>query len=119
MKGFRLTLVQTDILWEDPEGNFKKYDHILDACDSSDLIVLPEMFSSGFSTNPSAYIKESHIRGVEWMKAAAQKTNAAICGSLIVCETEKLVNRLFFVTPEAEVFHYDKKHLFSMGGEGE
>jgi omega-amidase len=119
MKEFRLTMVQTDILWENPPANLARYDKIVDYCEPSDLIVFPEMFSSGFSTNPSKGVSESSSQGIEWMKTSAVRTNAAICGSLIVREDRKLVNRFFLVTPAGEIFHYDKKHLFSMGGEDE
>ncbi len=119
MSEFRITLVQSDIAWEDPAKNFSVYNTIIDNCSPCDLIVLPEMFISGFSTHPPSEVIESGAKGVDWMKTQANKKSAAICGSLIVSENGKLFNRFLFVTPEGRVFQYDKKHLFSMGGEDE
>ncbi len=118
-----MTLVQPDLLWLDPQANLKHLSTLLSQkiSDKTDIIVLPEMFTSGFTQNPEPlYGNQSTI---QWMKEQASDYRAAVVGS-IACEisaTEKspneFVNRLLFITPEGQVFHYDKCHLFQMGGE--
>jgi omega-amidase len=115
----KVTLVQSDIHWEQPQNNLNHYEQLLHDTVLTDIIVLPEMFTSGFSTRPSKHIINFFPVAVEWMMQLAMEKDAAVCGSMIVSEQNKLLNRFYFVTPPGEVFWYDKKHLFTMGGEND
>ncbi|MGH1486344.1 MAG: amidohydrolase [Cellvibrionaceae bacterium] len=126
MTDLRVTLVQTSLEWHNPEANRAALSKKLEPVKgSTDLIVLPEMFTSGFTSHPEDIEAGSHT--VEWLREQACQLNAAITGS-IAChvvgsdsdkgDTNKTyVNRLLFVTPEGELQYYDKVHLFRMGGE--
>ena len=115
----KITAIQFDIAWEDPLRNHEICGELIEGAEQSDLIVLPEMFSTGFSTNPSIHAIESAQQTIEWMKSTSAKKNTAICGSLIMKENNKLLNSFCFVTPDGNIIHYSKKHLFAHGGESE
>ena len=117
----RVSLVQTDLVWHDPAANLKQLASTLaPLAEETDLIVLPEMFTSGFTTHPET-VADGHI-ATRWLIDQAARLKAAITGS-IACQVEAaadqpaFVNRLLFVTPEGEVMHYDKVHLFRMADE--
>ncbi len=114
----RISLVQWDVAWENPAANRLKLDQLLVPIQgSTDLIVLPEMFTTGFSMKANMLSETMEGESVRWMKSQAKKTGAALAGSLIVRENDHHYNRFLFITPAGDVFSYDKKHLFSMGGE--
>ena len=83
----------------------------------TDIVVLPEMFNTGFSMNPEKLSESPESETFDWMKNIAEKGNFGICGSYIVKENMKFFNRWIFVSPEKESWHYDKRHLFSMARE--
>jgi predicted amidohydrolase len=118
-----VTLVQPDLLWLDPSANREALSLLLnDHIVTTDLIVLPEMFTSGFTQYPESLLNDQCT--LQWMQVQARRHNAAITGS-IACEVESsngqrhYVNRMLFVTAQGDVSFYDKCHLFSMGGEHE
>lgn len=114
----RISLVQMDILWENPAGNREKLDHLLDPLKGkSDLILLPEMFTTGFSMRARDLAESMDGKSLLWMKSQAEKLQSAIAGSLIIKENNYYFNRFLFVMPDGRVMHYDKRHLFSMGME--
>jgi len=115
----KVTTIQMDLLWADPEGNVKKADSLIDANPGADLYVLPEMFSTGFSTTPDGFIEDEPSPTLAWMKAKAAEKDCAIVGSVAINTGEKNLNRLYFVKPDGDVTTYDKRHLFYYGGEGE
>lgn len=111
-------MVQAALHWEDAEENLRIFtDFIKPLKNSTDLIVLPEMFSTGFSMRASALAEEMNGKSVMWMKQMARKSNAVIAGSLIIRERGKFYNRLIWMRPDGRHAHYDKRHLFSMGDE--
>lgn len=114
----KITIVQPDILWENKEGNLLKLESLLKKeAGKTDLVVLPEMFTTGFSMNT---VKLSEIYDgptIKWMENLSDKGNYAICGSIIVNESEHFRNRFIFIAPDKQSFVYDKRHLFSIGGE--
>lgn len=113
-----VVLIQADLFWEDPTQNRKFFvDKINSITSPIDLIVLPEMFTTGFTMNAQPLAETMDGETIKWMKNLAQKSGAAIIGSIIVTENEKFYNRLLFVTPQEEIFHYDKKHLFTLANE--
>lgn len=118
----KVTILQTDITWDKPFENQKHVEGLISTSERSDVYVLPEMWSTGFNTSPdytqdgaSAY---SSSDTVAWMAKMAAHYNAAICGSLVVKTNEAFANRFYFVTPGGNCYTYDKRHLFTPGGEG-
>jgi len=115
---FRLTLLQYDLDWEDVTVNLRRWEERILAWEGrSDLILLPEMFTTGFTMDPAPHAEGPGGRVSRFLHRMARATGAAVAGSLIVREKELYYNRLLFVTPEGEEHTYDKRHLFRMGGE--
>jgi omega-amidase len=114
-----ITTIQSDIIWEDINTNLKNYQEKIDSINPTDLIILPEMFSTGFSMNPKNISETMNGVTINWMKDNASKMNCAICGSIIIEEDDKYFNRFIWVNPDGSIHKYDKKHLFSFAGENE
>jgi predicted amidohydrolase len=112
----RLLLLQTDIAWGDRETNLHRAGEMLAASPRADLVVLPEMFTTGFATEPAG-VAESDGETLGWMQTQAARTGATIAGSVAIEEGGKFYNRLFFVRPDTSYVTYDKRHLFSFAGE--
>lgn len=114
-----ISLLQTDIVWENPEQNRALLEAKINALEGQQhIIVLPETFSTGFSMLNAAELAESMDGAtVRWMKAIAQKKRSIITGSIIIGEGEKYYNRMLWVLPNGDIAHYDKRHLFSYAGE--
>ena len=117
MTTIKVSIVQYNIEWENKQANFRKIEKLANQIDTTDLIVLPEMFSTGFSMNVSGMAEKMNGLSVNWMKQFSVEKNAAVCGSLIIEEDRKYYNRLLFVQPDGQIHRYDKRHLFSMGDE--
>ena len=115
----KITILQRNIEWANPTLNVQRADEAIDRNSGSDLYVLPEMFSTGFCTHPEGIAESSESDTLEWMKRKAASTGAAIAGSIAVTEDDKYYNRFYFVKPDGSVSSYDKKHLFTFGGEHE
>lgn len=119
-KELKVALIQTHLLWENPEANRTHLEHLIEKVpNKTQLIVLPEMFTTGFSMNPEVYAETMKGATVDWLKVLAAKQNAAICGSIMITEKDKYYNRFLFVTPDGMIQYYDKRHRFMMAGEGE
>lgn len=114
----KVTLLQTDILWAQPEANILRADQLLRAHEGSSLYVLPEMWATGFATEPKGIAADvQQNTALEWMQQTARRLGCAVCGSLAVrCADGSYRNRHYFCTPADTVF-YDKHHLFSYGHE--
>lgn len=120
MENLKITLIQTDILWENINANLKRYeDNYLLKMKSSehDLILFPELFSTGFSMNTEKLAEEMDGSTIFWMMKWAQKLDTQIGGSLIIKENNNYYNRFVIVSKKGVESHYDKKHLFRMGEE--
>lgn len=116
----KVFLVQADVKWQDVEGNLKMFDAIIDEqAGNTDLIVLPEMFTTGFSMEPERLAEKMDGLAVTWIKQKAIACNAAIIGSVIIEENGGYYNRLLFAHPTGELETYDKRHLFRMANEHE
>ena len=116
-----LSLLQSDLAWNDPETNRAHFtEQLAPLAGRTDLVILPEMFTTGFSMDV-AELAEDHADGptLTWMREQARTLGAAITGSLIVADGGRYYNRLYWVEPEGRVLHYDKKYLFTPGGEHE
>ena len=112
----KISLMQPDIVWADPEANRAKLEEVMWGLDRSDLYVLPEMFSTGFVTEPAG-IAESDGQTLQWMLRMAQELKGAVCGSVAVEEGGQYFNRFYFVKPNGDVASYDKHHLFTYADE--
>ena len=113
-------ILQADLIWEDPTANLNAFrEKIQKLSPEVDLIVLPEMFSTGFSMNAAALAEPSEGRSLEWMREVAALKDAAVTGSVIIEEAAKFYNRLFFVFPDGSYKTYDKRHTFTLAGEHE
>jgi predicted amidohydrolase len=113
----KITILQTNLIWENKTGNLSQLEEkISNLNDDTDLIVLPEMFSTGFTMNAKSLAESMTGNTIQWMQKIANEKNCAITGSIIIEENEKHFNRLFWITPE-ENKSYDKRHLFSYAKE--
>jgi len=118
MNELRVTLIQSDLHWEDIEANLSMFaEKISSITETTDLILLPEMFSTGFSMQPEKLAEEAGGRTMKWMSEQAQKKNAVVCGSIIIKENGKYFNRLIWMKPDASFSAYNKRHLFRYGEE--
>ena len=119
MTNLRVSLVQTDLVWEDPTANCAALEEKLsDLAGKTDVIVLPEMFATGFSMTPhGAEIGRGPV--LQWMQIQANRLGALVVGSLKVKQQNDFFNRLYAVHPDGTFTSYDKRHLFRMGGEHE
>ena len=120
MTDLKVTIIQSNLHWEDKAANLKMFaDKISVITESTDLIVLPEMFTTGFSMNPVLLAETMDGETVNWMQLHAAKKKCAITGSFICEENGKYYNRLVWATETGTCSIYDKRHLFSMGAEHE
>ncbi|MDO4497761.1 MAG: nitrilase-related carbon-nitrogen hydrolase [Bacteroidales bacterium] len=114
----KIGLFQQDITWLDIETNYKKIEEQLEKNADLDLLVMPEMCTTGFVTLPKNTSIESSEACVAKLKELASHFATALCGSFAVEESGKYYNRAYFVTPQGEVWQANKRHLFTPGGEG-
>lgn len=118
MQDLTVTLIQTALEWQNPGANRARFDGLIaDIGEPTDLIVLPETFSTGFTMDAESQAETMDGQTIAWMKLVAQDFNATLCGSLIVAENGHHYNRLVWATPDGQVSNYDKRHLFRPGGE--
>ena len=118
-ENLNIALVQTHLAWENPVQNRSHLEQFFtDLNTETDIILLPEMFTTGFTMQPEPVADTMHGTTVSWMKEWAAKKEVAIGGSVIIQDGESYYNRFLFVTPAGEVHYYDKRHRFMMAGEG-
>ena len=117
MQDLTVTLVQSDLIWEDKEANLRRFDEKLTGVGKTGIIILPEMFNTGFSMKPEIFAEEEEGATLAWMQKKAAEKQAVLTGSFMVKEDGRHYNRLFFVLPDGSYATYDKRHLFRMGGE--
>lgn len=116
----KITIIQSELHWEDAEANLEMFSKkIQNIEEKTDLIILPEMFTTGFSMNPKELAELSDGKTLQWMISEAKKHHTAITGSVIISENNKFYNRLFFVFPDGSYEKYDKKHTFTLAKENE
>lgn len=113
----KVVILQTDICWANPKENRTRAEKMLDGYGEVDLFVLPEMFSTGFCTQPQGIAEPENSETLQWMRRIAAERRCAIAGSLAVEENGQFFNRFYFVHPDGQTQSYDKKHLFTYGGE--
>ena len=114
----KIALIQTSLIWENPNENRRLIQYKINAISQYvDLMVLPEMFTSGFTMNPKNVAETMQGETILWLQDLAKAKNCAITGSLVIEENGKYFNRLVFVFPNGEIQYYDKRHLFTLAGE--
>lgn len=113
-----ISLIQADIVWEDKAANLAQYErYINDIQEKKEVVILPEMFSTGFTMNTTTLGERMDGPTVQWMKHMAKQHRCILTGSLIIEENGNYYNRLLWVQPDGVVGHYDKRHLFAYGDE--
>ena len=118
MQDLTLTILQSNLVWEDAETNLTNFSKKLNQIDNpGDLVVLPEMFGTGFSINPEKIAEKPDGRTFNWMQEKAVELNCTVTGSVLINDGGKYFNRLFWVRPDGSFDYYDKRHLFRLGEE--
>lgn len=118
MSTLTLTIIQPNLYWENKEANLRMLEDKLRRMEEkTEIIILPEMFSTGFSMSPKEFAENMDGETVGWMKEMAEKYRVVITGSIIIQEEEKYYNRLIWMLPTGQYWMYDKRHLFAFAGE--
>jgi predicted amidohydrolase len=118
MQDLNVTLVQIDQVWENKKANLEKYQTIFEKLEKTDLVILPEMFQTGFSMNIHELAEKwKDSEAISFLKKWAAILNSAFYSSLIIEEDEKFYNRGVFVFPDGKTEYYDKRKSFGLGGE--
>lgn len=118
MDKLKIALIQADLVWENPIQNRLNFTNKIESItESTDIFILPEMFTTGFTMNAREFAESMEGETVNWMLSIAQKNNSAIIGSIIISEANHFYNRLLFVQPNGIISTYDKRHTFTLAGE--
>lgn len=118
MQDLRITTVQANLVWEDKQANLLHFEKLLDKANpKTDVIILPEMFATGFSMNAAKHAEQVDGQTISWMKKMSIKHQAVVTGSVITQDKGRYYNRLYWVLPDGNVESYDKRHLFSFADE--
>ena len=117
MKDLKITLVQSPLYWEDVDANLEMFSKELAEAGNNDLIVLPEMFNTGFSMDVKKLAEKPGGKTMQWLSETAKEKNCVITGSLIIEENGRYFNRLIWMQPDGNYKKYDKRHLFRMADE--
>ncbi len=114
----KIALIQSDLVWENPEQNRINFKHKIDSIkEPVDLILLPELFPTGFTMKPEKVAETMDGETIQWMSKIASEKHSAITGSVIIKDDNKFYNRLIFVQPSGKIDIYDKRHTFTFAGE--
>ena len=120
MQNLKLAYIQTTLQWEEPGNNLKHFSQKISEIDELvDLIILPEMFTTGFTMHPQALAEPMMGPSMEWMAKHALERSCVVTGSLIIEAEGHYYNRLIWMPPDGRFQYYDKNHLFSYAGENE
>jgi len=118
MQDLIVTIIQTELFWEDIKANLAMFDDKIESIQkNTDLIILPEMFTTGFTMNASNIAQDMEGSAVKWIKNKTKQKKADIVGSIVIKEDNRYFNRLLWAKPDGQLFTYDKRHLFRMAGE--
>ena len=118
MSTLTITTIQTNLLWEEKSANLRLLEEKIAAIENkTEIVILPEMFTTGFSMNPSAFAETMDGETLEWMKRVSKENGIVLTGSLMIEEEGKYYNRLIWMLPNGEFGYYNKRHLFAYGEE--
>jgi len=113
-----ISLIQAPLFWENPIANRNYFEQKINGLDfQTDLVILPEMFTSGFTMHPKSVAETCHGETIQWLQSLASKNQLAITGSLVIEEMGNYYNRMVFIFPNGDIASYDKRHLFTLAGE--
>jgi omega-amidase len=113
-----ISLIQAPLFWENPIANRNYFEQKINGLNfKTDLVILPEMFTSGFTMHPKSVAENLHGETIQWLQSLASKNQLAITGSLVIEEKGNYYNRMVFVFPNGDITSYDKRHLFTLAGE--
>ena len=114
----KITILQSTIIWQNNSENLSQFSEKIKKIEGeTDIIILPEMFTTGFSMEPQDIAEKMDGKTIQWMRNISKESNCAIAGSLIIKEDDKYYNRFLFVYPSGEINQYNKRHLFTLAGE--
>ncbi|WKD85177.1 Omega-amidase YafV [Polaribacter huanghezhanensis] len=113
----QIAIIQKDLVWENAIKNKAKLDVLLEDIQNVDVIILPEMFTTGFSMVPKPLAEDMNGETVDWMQQKAAHFDAAVVGSIIINNKGRYYNRMLFVHPKGKIETYDKRHTFTLAGE--
>jgi omega-amidase len=120
MSTLTITIIQTDLKWEDKTANLRILEEkILSIRENTELVVLPEMFSTGFSMSPEKLAEDMNGPTVNWLRDVAARKRVILTGSVIIKDGEDYFNRLIWMLPNGSYGYYDKRHRFAFAGEDE
>ncbi len=118
MQDLKVTVFQSDLVWEDAQKNLENFSRKFDLLDEKpDLIVLPEMFNTGFAVEPEDVAETISGPTMQWLREKASELDCVVAGSLIIYDNGDFFNRFVWMQPDGFFHTYDKRHLFRMGGE--
>jgi len=116
-ESLKIAAIQFDIKWESKHENLQIIEKSLEKFSETDIILLPEMFTTGFTMQAKKFSENMGGKTIKWMKKWSKKLDLAIAGSIIISEGSEIYNRFVFVTPESQIFFYDKRHTFTLANE--
>ncbi len=118
MSSLTITTIQTNLIWEDKTANLQQLEEKINSIEErTEIVVLPEMFSTGFTMQPQLFAEADNGETIEWMKRIAADKRIILTGSIIIKEEDKFYNRLIWMLPNGEYGFYNKRHLFGYAGE--
>ncbi|HXS58648.1 MAG TPA: nitrilase-related carbon-nitrogen hydrolase, partial [Hanamia sp.] len=118
MSSLTISIIQTNLFWEDKAANLEMLGRkIISISEKTELVILPEMFTTGFSMKPETFGETMNGPTIQWMKDLAARKKIIITGSLIIEENGAYFNRLIWMLPNGELGYYNKRHLFAFGDE--
>ena len=118
MQDLNIAIIQSDLIWENSSANIRNFEEKIERItEEADLIILPEMFNTGFSINPIKCAQQMEGEAVNWLKRISASRNCCMAASIFIEEKEKFYNRLFVFYPDGSHVKYDKRHLFRLADE--
>ena len=118
MSSLTLTIIQTDIAWQNKAANLASLAKKIDAIEErTEIVILPEMFSTGFTMQPELFAETMEGETIEWMKEICIRNKIILTGSIIIKENDKFYNRLIWMLPNGQLGYYNKRHLFAFAEE--
>src|SRR5450830_577723 len=117
MSSLTITIIQPNLHWENKKANLNMLAKKIDSIEKTEVVILPEMFSTGFSMKPELFAEKMSGETIKWMKKIASSKKIILTGSVIIEEDGKYYNRLIWMLPNGEYGVYDKRHLFAYADE--
>jgi omega-amidase len=118
MATLTITTIQSNLIWEEKAANLRMLEQKITGIEEkTEIVVLPEMFNTGFSMRPEAFAETMEGETVEWMKRVSRENSIVLTGSVMIEEDGNYYNRLIWMLPNGQYGHYDKRHLFAFGEE--